>query len=72
MALKVDILTGVEKQLLKFDKPVYKAAKALFARLETFEDQHSSGKALAGPLRGYRRYTIYGDGRAIAKIERKV
>lgn len=30
------------------------------------------GKALTGPFKGYWRYVIYGDWRAIVKIERKV
>lgn len=72
MAFKVDILPAAAKQLSKFDKPIFEAAKALFARLETLEDPYSAGKALTGPLSGYWRYTIHGDWRAIAKIERKV
>jgi mRNA interferase RelE/StbE len=72
VAFKVEVLPSAEKQLSKFDKPIFEAAKALFERLETLEDPHSAGKALTGPLKGYWRYTIHGDWRAIAKIERKV
>lgn len=72
MPHKVVVLPAAAKQLAKLDKTINEAANALFERLETLDDPHSTGKALTGPLKGLWRYTIHGDWRAIAKIERKV
>lgn len=72
MSYRIEFTKESRKKLQLLDKPVRQAALDLFERLARLEDPHSAGKALTGPFAGYWRYTIHGDWRAIAKIERKV
>jgi len=68
MIWTVELKKTAEKQFLKLDRPVRKAAQALFDRLERIDDPRTMGHALSGPLAGKWTYTVHGDWRAVAEI----
>ena len=56
---RVDLSKTAEKLTKKLDKPLQKAADALFVRIGTLADPRSVGHALHGVLTDYWTYTIH-------------
>lgn len=65
--MKVEFTGKSKKQFLKQDKPIKLQIQKFIAKLQEYENQRLTGKALVGNLAGFWRYRV-GDYKLICRI----